>query len=195
MSDPANIRVGDTERDDAVERLQEHAAAGRLSADEFSDRMGKALEARTRGDLSRLFIDLPNHPNHPTAEVAPLPNMSPAPYLRYQPVRPQNQNWWAQWWWVIIVIAVVFAAMRGSPFPLLIIAFVGFSLLKPKASQPDSSGPPRYLTAPEQQEISYAIRAGNKIDAIKRYREITGADLRTAKNSIDNWQRDLGGGR
>jgi hypothetical protein len=34
-------------------------------------------------------------------------------------------------------------------------------------------------------EIMPLIRRGNKIEAIKRYRELTGSDLRTAKEVVD----------
>jgi hypothetical protein len=54
-----DIRVSDAERDLAVAELGEHFQAGRLSQDEFDDRSGLALQARTGGDLSTLFTDLP----------------------------------------------------------------------------------------------------------------------------------------
>ena len=52
-------RIGDAERDDAVSLLQEHLAAGRIDNAEFNDRLNAALEARTMGELSPLFSDLP----------------------------------------------------------------------------------------------------------------------------------------
>lgn len=189
MSDPGSIRIGDAERDDAVDRLSEHAAAGRLTSEEFSERMGKALEARTRRDLEALFTDLPVDAAPP---VTPPSHTTPASYLSYQPAR--IHNFWGQWWWVIVVAAISFAAMRGSFFPLILIAVLGFTLLKPKTAQPDPTAPPQRLTAEQQQEIGYAIHSGQKIQAIKRYREITGADLRTAKDSVERWERDLGAG-
>jgi hypothetical protein len=56
----AALRVGDAERDRAVEALREHFAAGRLDADELDERLDAALTARTRADLARLFTDLPD---------------------------------------------------------------------------------------------------------------------------------------
>jgi hypothetical protein len=53
------IRVGDREREDAVRRLGEHYQAGRLSAEEHTERIGEALQARTEADLAALFADLP----------------------------------------------------------------------------------------------------------------------------------------
>ena len=53
------IRVSDTERDQAVAELSEHYQAGRLTLEEFDDRSGLALRARTGSDLVALFADLP----------------------------------------------------------------------------------------------------------------------------------------
>jgi Domain of unknown function (DUF1707) len=53
------IRIGDKEREDAVKRLGEHYEAGRLTGEEHTERVGRALEARTEADLAALFSDLP----------------------------------------------------------------------------------------------------------------------------------------
>jgi DUF1707 SHOCT-like domain len=53
------IRVSDAERDQAVAELSEHYQAGRLTLEEFDDRSGQALRARTGSDLDGLFTDLP----------------------------------------------------------------------------------------------------------------------------------------
>jgi len=55
----SDIRVSDAERDQAVAELSEHFQAGRLTQDEFDDRSGLALKARTGTDLGGLFGDLP----------------------------------------------------------------------------------------------------------------------------------------
>ncbi|HEY7260344.1 MAG TPA: DUF1707 domain-containing protein [Trebonia sp.] len=55
-----DFRVSDAERDQAVAELSEHFQAGRISQEEFEDRSGRALQARTRNDLSGLFTDLPH---------------------------------------------------------------------------------------------------------------------------------------
>ncbi|HEY6472235.1 MAG TPA: adenylate/guanylate cyclase domain-containing protein [Acidimicrobiales bacterium] len=52
-------RVADADRDRTVTMLREHVVEGRLTLDEFSQRMGAALEARTRGDLDAVMADLP----------------------------------------------------------------------------------------------------------------------------------------
>jgi class 3 adenylate cyclase len=54
-----SIRVSDTDRQQTVEVLRRHCADGRLTLDEFSDRVGLAFEAKTRADLDLVTADLP----------------------------------------------------------------------------------------------------------------------------------------
>lgn len=53
------IRASDAERDATVERLSAATGDGRLTLEEFSERMERATAARTRADLDRLVTDLP----------------------------------------------------------------------------------------------------------------------------------------
>jgi len=55
----AGIRASDAERDATVERLSAATGDGRLTLEEFSQRMERATAARTRADLDRLAADLP----------------------------------------------------------------------------------------------------------------------------------------
>ena len=64
------MRVSDAERDQAVAELSEHFQAGRLAQDEFDDRSGRALEARTGADLAGLFTDLPSRDTPPAPPAA-----------------------------------------------------------------------------------------------------------------------------
>jgi class 3 adenylate cyclase len=52
-------RVADADRDRTVTALREHVVEGRLTLDEFSERVGLALEAKTRGELDHVMADLP----------------------------------------------------------------------------------------------------------------------------------------
>jgi Domain of unknown function (DUF1707) len=65
-----HMRVSDAERQDVTDRLAEHFASGRLDQAEFDDRVGRAMGAKTRADLSGLFADLPETgaPVVPTSE-------------------------------------------------------------------------------------------------------------------------------
>lgn len=62
-------RVGDRDRDAAVEALGEHYATGRLDKDEYDERSDLAYAARTDVELRRLFTDLPP-PHGPVAAPA-----------------------------------------------------------------------------------------------------------------------------
>jgi Domain of unknown function (DUF1707) len=59
------IRVSDADRDQAIAELSEHFQAGRLTQEEFEERSGRALQARTGDDLAALFTDLPGRSTVP----------------------------------------------------------------------------------------------------------------------------------
>ncbi len=59
MPGDPRIRASDADRDRVAALLREHHAAGRLTAEEFGERMDRALEARTLGELDELMTDLP----------------------------------------------------------------------------------------------------------------------------------------
>ena len=74
-----HIRVSDAERSAVAELLGQHYADGRLDQAEFDERVGRTMAAKTRGDLSGLFDDLPETetgagaggPRGPVASSAP----------------------------------------------------------------------------------------------------------------------------
>ena len=56
---PAGTRASDGDRDAVVSDLSEHFQAGRLTTEELDERIGRALAARTWGELGELMADLP----------------------------------------------------------------------------------------------------------------------------------------
>ena len=64
------LRASDDDRQRVVAALERHTAAGRLTLDEFSDRVGQALTAATHADLARVTRDLPAEPAPATAMPA-----------------------------------------------------------------------------------------------------------------------------
>jgi hypothetical protein len=62
MTDPPALRASDLDRERTVEQLREHAAEGRLTLEEFTERMSAAYLARTNDDLEALARDLPAVP-------------------------------------------------------------------------------------------------------------------------------------
>ena len=57
-----NLRAADADRDRVVEFLKLAFSEGRLSKDEYDDRVDSALSARTYADLDQVVTDLPVRP-------------------------------------------------------------------------------------------------------------------------------------
>ncbi len=72
MEGSPELRISDQQRERAAEQLRDHFAAGRLSEDEFSDRVQAVYSARTEPELRRLLMDLPRLPASPQQVKAEL---------------------------------------------------------------------------------------------------------------------------
>lgn len=59
---PDQVRIGDAERERAQATLGDHYAAGRLDHAEYSERLDRIWDARTRAELDPVFADLPGTP-------------------------------------------------------------------------------------------------------------------------------------
>jgi hypothetical protein len=58
--DEGNVRASDADRDRVIAALTEHLLTGRLTLEEYSERVETALRARVNGELGRLQHDLPD---------------------------------------------------------------------------------------------------------------------------------------
>jgi TM2 domain-containing membrane protein YozV len=93
VTDNDSLRIGTAERESAVKLLSDHMSEGRLSLEEYDERMAAALEARTRADLRVLFKDLP--PPYPQfLAPAPPPALPPptGPPVYYPSAPPPVQG-------------------------------------------------------------------------------------------------------
>jgi hypothetical protein len=123
---PRRIRAGDTDRDRVVAALQGHREAGRLTPDEFEERMESALRAIWLDELPGLLADLPGdsdsgarHPydRHPYEHHDEGHHPHPHQH-RYWPFAPV-----AACVALVLVIGSVAAVAHGHfPFPLLWLA-------------------------------------------------------------------------
>ncbi|MFT4167274.1 MAG: DUF1707 domain-containing protein [Microlunatus sp.] len=129
MSEPVPQRIGDAERDRAAEYLREHMSVGRLTQEEFDERITAALQARTAADLKPLFDDLP--PPRPGQEQAatgspwpvyqapalPIPSSPPAigpSSSALQPIPPMPSS----------TVANVLATITGIAWILFVLNFI-----------------------------------------------------------------------
>jgi hypothetical protein len=119
-----DIRASDAERERTVTVLKEHLTDGRLTWEEFSERMEEAYAARTRGALQVVLRELPV----PAAPAAA--SRRPAP---------------PRWRWpvpaVVVVLAVLATVLLGAAafgdgrpapvfFPFWPLLFWGFFLAR-----------------------------------------------------------------
>jgi Domain of unknown function (DUF1707) len=118
---PSDIRVSDSEREDALGKLGEHMSEGRLDIDEFGERSAKVTSAKTRGELLDIFGDLPE-PRPAFGRPAPPPAPVPVPGMSFgQRAVPVL---------VGVVAAIMLLGMTmASRFPfILLLPFVIFAL-------------------------------------------------------------------
>ena len=97
MPGDPRIRASDADRDRATALLREHHAAGRLTAEEFHERMDAALAAKTLGEIDDLLADLPvidlyQLPHESLRRPAGLPHQSlrRPPGLPHQSLVPRD---------------------------------------------------------------------------------------------------------
>jgi hypothetical protein len=96
-SDPSNIRIGDAERNSAMDALGEHLSSGRIDLDEFGTRSAMVSQARTVADLRAQFVDLPApHPTLPGPVPAIRPAIQPPSTSSYDVARPADTRTVAQ---------------------------------------------------------------------------------------------------
>lgn len=62
------VRIGNKEREEAMDLLSKHLEAGRLDISEYDDRCRHIANARVHGELSEVFLDLPRIPRGDQAQ-------------------------------------------------------------------------------------------------------------------------------
>jgi len=122
MSPQPEMRIGDAEREAAVEALGEHFAAGRLTKDEYDERAERAWAARTSSQLYPLFADLPR----PQARRVEEPS-GPSRGRGRSPHR--HPGWWqGAWMMPVVMIVIALVVLTHLPwFVLLIVGWVMFA--------------------------------------------------------------------
>jgi len=109
MSGYAGIRASDEDRSQIAAALGEHYAAGRLTLEEFQERLDKVYAATTLGELDHLMTDLPR------ADLGQLP-VRRAPGPVQVPAGGSVLAWRSAWrfWLAISVVAFVIWLLGGA---------------------------------------------------------------------------------
>jgi hypothetical protein len=117
-----NIRASDTDRDRVAALLREHHAAGRLTAEEFNDRLDRVFSARTMGELDELLRDLPGIDLYrlPDAALTRQPRQAqrlPAQRRQARGGNGRSAGWraaWGAWFTASLVCFVVWMLAGGG---------------------------------------------------------------------------------
>src|SRR5215469_751250 len=114
MAYDPNIRASDADRDRAAALLREHHAAGRLTAEEFSERLDRAFVAKTVGEIDALLKDLPG------IDLYRLPDAALTRQPRQMAVRSSGRGseaWRAAWgvWLTVSAVCFVVWGLTSAP--------------------------------------------------------------------------------
>jgi len=140
MASNSKIRASDADRDRVAAALREHLAAGRLTLEEFDQRLDQAYAAKTLGDLDEVMADLPR------TELGPLPDASvdrpgASPQARRRPpgsieagpgrFSPAWRAAWGSWLAISLFLFVIWLASgaSGGPWFLWVALALGAVLL------------------------------------------------------------------
>jgi Domain of unknown function (DUF1707) len=122
MSDPSQLRVADADRERLVAELHEHTVAGRLSAEEFEERIGAAYKATTFADLAALRADLP-----PCASSVQLELSKRKSRLRRRLLQEAGGSLSAS---AVCVGVWIAAGAHGAFWPAWVILFTGLPFMR-----------------------------------------------------------------
>ncbi|MEU4542451.1 DUF1707 SHOCT-like domain-containing protein [Nonomuraea dietziae] len=95
------MRASDVDRDRVAAILREHTAQGRITVDEFNERLEQVYASKTYGELARVTADLPEVDLR--AQPARMPAPSPAP----TGLHPGMKGAWAAWASAVAVTSVI----------------------------------------------------------------------------------------
>ena len=134
-----SMRASDADRERTATLLREHHAEGRLTGEEFHERLDAAYVAKTLGDLDALLADLPAIDLYrlPAAGLRPAPRGTgswqagrPSNIARYKggSITPRQVGQWAVWagssgalFLAWLIVGAVAGGVAWLPWFLLIV--------------------------------------------------------------------------
>ncbi|TDE47995.1 DUF1707 domain-containing protein [Nonomuraea mesophila] len=129
MANSPEMRASDADRDRVAAILREHTAQGRITMEEFNERLENLYTCKTYGELAKLTSDLPDVDlRHRPARTKPEP-------VKKGRVHPGLQAAWGAWAmasginWVIWLIVSITSGDPVYPWPLWVMGPWGVILL------------------------------------------------------------------
>jgi hypothetical protein len=117
----AHVRASDDDRERVATALRDSYSEGRLTMDEFQDRLERAYAARTHGELTILTADLPVRVTYPPPPVPAMEVSREVYWRRFREIAIR----YAVWCIFLISIWVVTGA-HASFWPIWPIIVFGF---------------------------------------------------------------------
>jgi hypothetical protein len=139
MGDQYKIRTSDRDRQQVVDRLRSALDDGRLTMDEYVNRMGVAYQAATYGDLAPLCMDLPASTSvivrPPATAAATAPPAAVFPRVGYLTGLPTVLKvLWTLWLVAVSINVIVWGLVSGAsghlayPWPVWVAGPFGAAL-------------------------------------------------------------------
>ena len=148
MPGEPRIRASDAYRDRVAALLREHHAAGRLTAEEFHERMNAALGAKTLGELDELLADLPvidlyqlphesmrRPPGFPHSSLVPRDSGGPSDPVRFSPGTLAMGAWAVVCGALVAVWAVAAVVGAGTWIPWWLLVVVPWTWVMIRRAQ------------------------------------------------------------
>ncbi|MEU6720637.1 DUF1707 domain-containing protein [Nonomuraea sp. NPDC046802] len=129
MANSPEMRASDSDRDRVAAVLREHTAQGRITMDEFNERLEQLYKSKTYGELARLTADLPD------VDLRNLPAKKPDSAPQHGAQGAAMRAAWGAWAvasginWVIWLIVSVTSGHLIYPWPLWVMGPWGVILL------------------------------------------------------------------
>ncbi len=120
---PPHLRAADSDRAAVADLLGRHMSAGRLTLDEFDERLTRAYAARTFGELDELTADLPAvEAGRPPVPAHPQPA---APVPTGESAISHGHGWddahssWRSWLSTSLIVIAIWATISLANWELL----------------------------------------------------------------------------
>jgi hypothetical protein len=108
------LRASDDDRERVAAILRDAHAEGRLSRDEFDERLDSTYQARTYQDLNGLLTDLPVNRGQLAKPESTSPAIRPSPSPIRQKARRAARKTLNVFWWIYGVAVAINVVVWGS---------------------------------------------------------------------------------